>query len=242
MTAPPIDYETKQPPARKWYRRDDLAYVAPMAVFLLLTQVGASWPKLFVASYVAKTLVVPFVLWFFWQHYTKIRWTHLGLGAVMGVLGLVQWVGMEKLLLHFWPHYPRLSAEVFDPTKAFASPTVMWLFICVRWAGAFLLVPVMEELFWRDFGWRSLLAPNDFNLAEVGERDWKALLIISAVFSMVHIQWITAIGWGLMVGWLLTYTRSLGACIVMHAVTNFLLGGWVLWSHFVKGRNEWYFW
>jgi len=39
-----------------------------------------------------------------------------------------------------------------------------------------------------------------------------------------------------MVGGLLVFTRSLGACILMHGVTNFLLGAYVLWTH------DWKFW
>jgi CAAX prenyl protease-like protein len=94
----------------------------------------------------------------------------------------------------------------------------------------------MEELFWRDFLWRSFSAPNDFKLAQVGERDWRAAIFVSLLFATVHIQWLTAIGWGLMIAWLLIRTRSLGACIVAHAVTNFLLGAYVLYTH------DWYFW
>ena len=47
-------------------------------------------------------------------------------------------------------------------------------------------------------------------------------------FCAVHPQWLTAIGWGMMIGGLLVYTRSLGACIIRHGVTNLLLGLYVL--------------
>jgi hypothetical protein len=53
---------------------------------------------------------------------------------------------------------------------------------------------------------------------------------------MVHVQWLTAIVWGLMVALLLVRTRSLGACIIAHAVTNLLLGAYVLWT------GDWSFW
>jgi CAAX prenyl protease-like protein len=100
-----------------------------------------------------------------------------------------------------------------------------------------LVVPVMEELFWRDFLWRSLLAPNDFKLAGVGEWDWKAYLIVSGAFALVHGNWwLTAIVWGLMVGALLVYTKSLGACILAHATTNLLLAVYVLYT------RQWHFW
>jgi len=215
--------------------RDELAYILPMAAFLLFVFIG-SWPALYVPAYVVKTFVVPIFLIVGWRHYTKIRWNYWWLGIIFGVLGIVQWVGMEHLLVRYWPHYPTFSADVFNPFEKIHSPAARWAFIIIRWAGAALVVPVMEELFWRDYLWRTISAPNNFKLAEVGEPDWKALIIVSLLFSSVHIQWITAIGWGLLVGLLLILTRSLGACIIMHGVTNFLLGWHVLRS------GEWILW
>lgn len=215
-----------------------MAYILPMGVFLAFTWAGGQWPNLYPASYVAKTIVVAILLALLWRHYTRIAWSHAGLGVIVGVIGIVQWVGMEKLLLAGgeWTSWTRMSAEPFEPTEFFTSTTVMWSFILFRWAGATLLVPVMEELFWRDFVWRTIIAPNDFKLAQVGEFDWKAFLIVPAIFAMVHVQWLTAIVWGLLIAWLLVRTKSLGACIIAHAVTNFLLGAYVLIT------REWYFW
>ncbi len=216
--------------------RDDLAYMLPMAVFLIFTAIGVEWHSLFVASYVAKAMLTAFLLILLRRSYTKIPWNYWWLGAIMGVAGIVQWVGMEKLLLHLAPHYPHAEVEPYNPFDAIASPGWRWAFIAVRLGSATLLVPVMEELFWRDFAWRSLIAPVDFKLADVGEVDWKAILIVSLVFASVHVQWITALVWGLMIAGLLVLTRSLGACIIMHAVTNLLLGLYVLKT------GDWYFW
>jgi uncharacterized protein len=215
---------------------DDVAYILPMAVFLLFTQLGVWWPKLYPFTYIVKTLVVAILLMVLWKHYTKIRWNHWWLGILVGIIGVVQWVGMENLLRHYWPDYPKLaSADPYDPTTI-ASPMLQMSFIAVRWLGAALLVPVMEELFWRDYLWRQIAAPNDFKMVPVGEPDYKAFFIVAIVFSFVHIQWMTAIVWGLLIGWLLLRTRSLGACIIAHGVTNFLLGAWVLYT------RDWYFW
>ena len=236
-----LDDESKPAP-RRWRINDELAYVLPMAVFMLFTFLGGHWPSLYPVSYVVKTVVVAILLVVLWRRYTTIRWTHAGLGVLVGVVGVVQWVGMEKLLLALWPDYPRLSADPFLPDAEIADPAWRWAFILVRWAGAVLVVPVMEELFWRDYLWRTIAAPNDFKLADVGEYDRTAFFAVPLVFSLVHIQWLTAIAWGLLIAWLLVRTRSLGACIIAHAVTNFLLGGYVLFSHYVLGRDEWYFW
>jgi CAAX prenyl protease-like protein len=188
-------------------------------------------------SYYLKTAIVAAMLWYFWPRFTRISWKYWWLGVIAGVIGVVQWVGMEKGLLHVWPNYPRLPGVPMDPFKEFARPAAAWTFIAYRWMGATLLVPVMEELFWRDFLYRQFIAPNDFKMAEVGEYDGTAFLLVAVIFGAgVHIQWATAIVYGLGIGGLLVYTRSLGACIICHAVTNFLLGGYVLW------RQDWYFW
>src|SRR6185437_299171 len=176
------------------------AYVLPMAAFLLMTQVGAWWPKGYPAIYVLKSVVVAVMLVMLWPRFTKIRWTYWWLGALCGVVGVVQWVGMENLLLGHWPNYPRPAVEPFNPISQIHTPAIRWIFIGCRLAAATLLVPVMEELFWRDFLWRTILAPRDFKLAEVGEPDWKAWLIVAALFSCVHVKWATAVVWGLMVG------------------------------------------
>jgi hypothetical protein len=208
-----------------------------MGVFLAFTWVAGQWPATFAWTYVVKTIATAAVLWFFWRRYTAISWRFAGLGVLVGVIGLVQWVGMERLLLHYWPNYPRMSHEAFVPWDHFATPIGAVLFIAVRWAGASLVVPVMEELFWRDFLWRSILAPSDFKLAAIGEWDWRTYAIVAIAFGAgVHIEWMTAIVWGLIIGALLVKTRSLGACIIAHGVTNFLLGAYVLYT------GQWSFW
>jgi hypothetical protein len=129
-------------------------------------------------------------------------------------------------------------AATFRPFRWFDEPWQAWVFIAIRWiVGATILVAIMEELFWRDFVWRTILAPNDFKLAAIGEPDWKAFVGVALVFALVHGNWwLTSIVWALMISWLLVKTRSIGACIVAHATTNLLLGAYVLYT------GDWTFW
>jgi CAAX prenyl protease-like protein len=230
-----------EPQARS-RRGDDLAYVLPMAVFMVFTALGVSdtfkrlVPHAYVVTYAAKTVAVAILLAVFWRRYTPIRWNHWWLGVIVGVVGIFQWVGMQLFLQHHFAFF-RPSGNPFDPTKEFATTGALYAFIAVRFIGAVLVVPVMEELFWRDFLWRQILAPNDFKLADVGEFAWAPFLGVSAVFAVVHGNWwLTSIVWALMVAGLLVYTKSLGACMIAHAVTNLLLGVYVLvW-------RDWSFW
>ena len=231
---------------------DEVAYILPMAAFLGLTAVGNSWPAFYPHSYVAKTLVTAGLLWWLRRSYTKIQWSHLWLGALVGVLVTVQWIGMEKLLAPYLSlgellgkiplvggilgSGPAEPADPFNPYEAFSSMGVMWAFIAVRWAGASLVVPVMEELFWRDFLWRMLIDGDAFKKIQVGVWSTFAFTIVTLLFATVHTEWITAVVCGAIYAGLLVYTRSLGACIVAHGVTNFLLGLWVL------VYKDWIFW
>ncbi|MFI5378971.1 MAG: CAAX prenyl protease-related protein [Tepidisphaerales bacterium] len=219
-------------------RRDDIAYIAPMAAFLLLTWAGGRWPGFFVASYVLKTFLTAALLIWFRRSYTRIPWQWSMLAVALGIIGLVQWVGVEELLLKCWKNYPKIpgATEPFQPFDYFTTPARAWSFIIIRWAGATLVVPFMEELFWRDYLWRTMAAPNDFKLAGVGEWDLKAFLVVTLLFTSVHPQWITALIWGAGIGGLLVWKRSLGACIIMHAATNFLLGAYTLYT------GKWYYW
>lgn len=215
---------------------DDWAYALPMAVFLWFTFMGGTWPALFPLSYVFKAVVAAALLIWLWPRFTRVRWDYWWLGLLLGVVGIFQWVGMQLWLQNTFDWF-KPKPDAFDPFAQGWSPGVTWAFIAVRVAGATLVVPVMEELFWRDYLWRRIAAPNDFKLAAVGEWDRVAFLVVPLVFATVHGNWWpTAIVWGLMIGALLAYTKSLGACIVMHATTNALLAAYVLHT------GDWAFW
>ncbi len=216
-----------------------MAYVLPMVTFLALTQLGVTWPSLYSVSYVSKTFVVGAMLIAMRKSFTTISWKFWWLGAIVGVIGIFQWVLMQLWLQGHVPYFkPDPSVTPFDPTTAFSSPAMSYAFIGVRWLiGATVVVPVMEELFWRDFLWRQTIAPSNFKLADIGEFSWTAILLVSGAFCLVHGNWWpTAIVWGLLIAALLVYTKSLGACIVAHAVTNLLLGAYVLIY------KDWGFW
>jgi CAAX prenyl protease-like protein len=213
---------------------DEAAYILPFATFLLFVAAGNYMPSLYAASYVARTVIVGTMLVAWWPRYTTVRWSFWWLGVGVGIIGVVQWVGMQIWLQNHFSYF-RPATDVFDPTRAL-SPSWLYPFLVVRIAGATLVVPVMEELFWRDYLWRLMISPN-FRIVRVGEWSWKALLIVSIAFSTVHgNSWLMAILWAMLIALLLVYTKSLGACIVAHAVTNLLLAIYVLQT------QDWSFW
>src|SRR4051812_24272028 len=129
MTSPhPLDYQP--PPPKPRVDLDFWAYLLPMALFLGLTQIGASWKQLYPLSYLIKTVVVAAALVLLWPRYTRIRWNHWWLGVIVGVIGILQWVGMQLWLQQF--EFFKPSPDVFNPLEFFKEkPGLLWPFIAV---------------------------------------------------------------------------------------------------------------
>ncbi len=253
----PLDYAFVKPkPRPEW------PYLLPMGVFMAFIFLGSQAKMLFPWAYVGRTVVVGGLLIWLWPRLkVTIRWTHLWLGFLVGVAGTVQWIGMESLLVHLFGRggYTLVMVQLvsnvdehFDYPNAFSNPALLWAFLAVRLLGPVLVVPIMEELFWRDWLWRTAASyeeDGDFNSVPVGVYEWKAFWLVPVAFAMVHVQFLTAIVWALMIAWLLWKTKSLGACIVAHATTNLLLGLWILatWKLIPPekvpfGVPHWFFW
>jgi uncharacterized protein len=154
----------------------------------------------------------------------------LVLGAFVGLLVFVLWVGLEG-------RYPPLSflgkRSAFDPAEL--GTAWKWAFITVRFLGLVLLVPLIEELFWRSFLIRWLIDP-DFLKVPIGRVTPLAAGITSAVFALSHPEWLPALLTGLLWAWLLWQTRSLSACVLSHAVANLALGIYVV------ATGDWKYW
>jgi len=168
-----------------------------------------------------------------WHHYTELKsWGlsrgHLMLSLVVGVAVLALWVNLDTGWM--------LMGEAgvgYNPTDA--DGRIDWLLVAFRIAGAALVVPIMEELFWRSFLQR-WVQQADFLALDPAAFTFKALLITSALFAVAHLQWFAGLLAGLAYGWLYIRTRNLWSPIVAHSATNGGLGAYVV------ATGHWSFW
>jgi hypothetical protein len=105
----------------------------------------------------------------------------------------------------------------------------------VRIAGSSLVVPPLEEVFFRSFVYR-YVTKADFLSEPLGRFNARAFVITSVLFGLEHQQWLAGILCGFAYQGLVCRKKRLGDAITAHAITNFLLGVWVAW------RGEWQFW
>jgi len=212
-----------------------LPYVVPMVLFLAITALEGQRPDWYVAIYVAKVIVVLAALIAFRSVWKEIRFEGKWVlpSAIIGVALFAMWVWVEKKLEY--PPLPLGDRTAFNPFEKIGDPGMRSLFFAFRFFGLVLLVPVMEEIFWRSFLLRFITKP-EFQTLAVGEFSTNALLIGSALFGLAHPEWLPALIFALAVSLWLRHTKSLFACIVVHLVTNLALGIYILTQH------EWAFW
>lgn len=204
-----------------------------MVVFGVLT-LGESYlpPAYFPIAYILKAVAVTATLLIFRGPLADIQFSAkvIAPSVLIGIVVCVLWIGIDRLV-----PYPHLGTRTaFDPTPL--KETGWWIpFLVTRLYGLIVMVPVMEEIFWRSFLVRYLTRP-DFSQLPVGTFSATALWIMVAASALAHPEWLVAAIASLAYVFWLRGTRSLFGAIVAHAVTNAALGGYVLMT------GAWQYW
>ncbi|HEY6134925.1 MAG TPA: CAAX prenyl protease-related protein [Rubrivivax sp.] len=216
------------------------ARIVPFAAFMALLAIrGAvpedgSWgidPRWIYAVTVAVVGALLVVLWRGYGELARQTWptAQEGLWAVAaGLVVFVLWIQLDAA----WMTLGEPSAS-FRPVDA--AGVIDWPLVLIRIAGAALVVPLMEELFWRSFLMRWIQQPV-FEGADPQRVGLKAIVLSTFVFTLAHTLWLAAVIAGLVYAWLYVRTGKLWVAVIAHAVTNGALGIWVVMT------GNWQFW
>jgi CAAX prenyl protease-like protein len=223
-----------------------LPRIAPFAAFVLLMALAGAAPAIVSVvpaletipagwGYAVRTAAAAILLAVFWPAYREfrpgapMRGADAGTAILVGVLVLGIWLWLGPLV--------RMGGEV--PTDG-AAPwpqdtllAVAW--ITVRLVGSAIVVPLVEELFWRSWLMRRIDGA-DALAQDPRSVSWLAVGLSSAVFALEHRELLAGFLAGFAYAWLYRKTGDLRAAVLAHAVTNGLLGVFVLST----GRYE--FW
>ncbi|NNG23816.1 CAAX prenyl protease-related protein [Telluria aromaticivorans] len=174
---------------------------------------------------------VALLLAFSWRHYHELHVPLPGPAALLaaigaGVLVFVLWINLDASWMTIG------MGEGYNPST---GGDIDWLLVAIRIAGAALVVPLMEELFWRSFLMRWVEA-SEFEAVEPARVGLKGLLVSSLLFGFEHSLWLAGIVAGLAYAFLYMRYRNLWSAVLAHAVTNGMLGVWVV------ATGNWTFW
>jgi CAAX prenyl protease-like protein len=116
-------------------------------------------------------------------------------------------------------------SQGFDPTGA--DGEIHLTPAGLRLAESVLVVPVMEELFWRSFLLR-WLDRRDFVTADPRRASPPAFALTAVLFASEHSLWFAGLVAGLVYNCLYKRIGNLWVAIASHAMTNGALGIWIL--------------
>ena len=216
------------------------AYVGPMAVFVGLLAVtslvrfggGSFWlqhSEYWV--FPLQTIVCGLMLWRYWKVYELERPRMLWFGLAIGLVVFLIWIAPQAFL-RFIPR-----TDGFNPNRFVGQPALFWFTVGFRFLRLVVIVPLVEEIFWRGFLLRYLI-DEKFDAVPIGTFAWVSFVTVTLAFALAHSMpdWPAAIITGALYNLVVYRTKSLATCVATHALTNLLLGVWIMQT------KQWGFW
>jgi len=214
-----------------------IPYVLPFASFIAFlglakyTGADARW------EYPLRVVAVTAVLIAFSRGALQWRPAKPLASVLLGILVFAIWVAPDVL----WPNYRNhwlLSNAVFGFPRSSLQEGVRanCTFLLFRIVGTVIVVPIVEELFWRAWLLRYLISP-DFLKVTLGTYAPLSFWLTALLFASEHGSYLD-VGFvaGIAYNFWLCRTRTLADCILAHAVTNACLAAYVVLAH------HWQYW
>lgn len=211
----------------------ELPYIVPLLVYILGTSLSGSAGDYYPVAYAATVLITGWTAYWSRSRMTCLNiHKQLGFPVLVGVVGIVAWIGLCKLNLEakVAPMLPSIlrpqARTAYDP---FAELSTLWAvsFIAIRLVGLAIIVPYIEEIFWRGFLAKWLVAEN-WEEVPIGKFSVQSFLIVTLAFTVAHPEWVAAAMYCALLNGYLLWKKDLWGCILAHAVSNLLLGIYVL--------------
>ena len=219
-------------------RYPSIPWVAPFLVFMVLLGIapylpfGQPWESVFRVG----TLVVVLAVCS-GGIIRSMRVRHPVASIALGLAVCALWVAPD-LLFPGWRSHVLFQNGLTGTVKTSIAPADLSdpLVLVLRITRAALLVPILEELFWR--GWLPRwVVNNDWQTVPLGTYTRLAFISTAVLFAMEHgPYWEVGLLCGLIYNWWMWRTRSLGDLVLVHGVTNAALSGFVL----VTGKYEYW--
>ena len=219
-------------------RYPSLRYILPFAVFMLWLAVGSALPVSPRVEAIIRTAVLLGVILLVARPVLSFRMERPIATVLVGIGVFVLWILPDQLM----PGYREsvlfqngITGRV-ESSMAIEARTDL-LVILLRFLRAALIVPIVEELFWRGWLPRWIDASDDFRRRPLGAFTTFSFVATVILFGMEHGPfWDVGMAAGIVYNWWMLKTRSLGDLIWCHAVTNACLSGWVLLA------GQWQYW
>lgn len=226
-----------------------MTFLLPFAVYMVAGMLepspkgcslccALSYPVVYAIKIALTLAAVAFV----WPGYRQFPLRLSWLAILVGVLGGGVWIalavpGWERL--YVWPWVERVTLgyikagerpafNPFSPDNHLATGWA-WAFLVVRFFGLVAVIPLIEEFFLRGFMMRFVMERDWWNIP-FGKASGLAIVVGTVLPMLYHPELLAAAVWFSMITCLMLRTRNIWDCVTAHAITNLILGVYVLTS------------
>lgn len=224
--------------AQNW--RDEypsLGYIAPFVLFLAFLALGPKLPLDPQIEGPVRVVTMALVCAVFWPREVSLRPVAPLLSVLVGTLVFFIWIAPDRLFSGYRDSFLFSNAIVGHTHStlsdaALQNPGVLFW----RTLRAVIIVPIVEELFWRGWLMRWLVSP-DFRKIRLGTYTPMAFWITAILFASEHgPYWDVGLITGIIYNLWMIRSKSIVDCIIMHAVTNGILSAYVIYT------AQWRYW
>jgi len=203
------------------------AYLLPFLAVLAAGMISRAASSGFETGYALRLAAAAAALVCCWRPLARLDWRFSGRGIAVGAVIFALWLAASRLLL---------SPQGMPAPLAAMPAGARALWIASRAMGGILVVPLVEELAYRGYLLRRLVA-EDFEAVPFGAVGWVPLLVTAVAFGVLHGRlWLPGIAAGLAYGLVLIRTGRMGEAVAAHLTTNLLIAVWVLLA------GQWQLW
>lgn len=221
-------------------QRNVLARALPFAIFILFLILDANLKQLLNWAQLDSTWLYTFriaavciCLVYFWHDYVEVK--------IKPVLSDFLYAGVSGFIVFVVWIFPYPAWLVAGVDAVSINPTLgqtqleSFAWFAIRIMGAALVIPIMEELFWRSYIMRIY---DNKNFLSVNPEKLSGFAYVGSacLFALEHSLWLPGLFAGLVYGELYKTYKNLWVPIFAHAVTNLMLGIWVVYT------GHWHYW
>jgi exosortase E/protease (VPEID-CTERM system) len=203
------------------YANPTAAYLVPVLAVIAATMITGAFSSGFDLFYPLRVLAAGAALWYFRRDHATLRWNWSWMPVAIGTGTFILWMALE-------PASTGTAAETalasgLDRLGSFWGTG--W--VCFRIVGSVVTVPLAEELAFRGYLTRRLIAA-EFQEVPLGRFTWLSFVVSSALFGTLHGRWLAGMLAGMLYAFALYRRGELADAVVAHATTNALIGVFVL--------------
>jgi len=218
-------------------RSPSAPYVVPFGVLLAFLGLHAIKPLPDLTDQILRLACMTAVLLVFARPVLDFRMERWAISVLIGVAVFGVWIAPDLLFPAYRQHWIFQNAIAGAArTSLSASGQAHPGVLALRTIRAVIIVPVIEELFWRAWLMRWLIS-EDFKKIPLGAFTRFSFWAVAVLFASEHgSYWDVGLIAGIVYNWWMIRTKNLGDLILAHAVTNACLCAYVIQA------GKWEYW